>query len=435
MTQGKVGSKAIVNTFATNVIISAMNLFTGVIAARLLQPAGRGELATIILWPSIIVSLGIMGTNWALSREVSCRPNDEANLARTAMVVSLTLAVLSMVLGYIVVPYLLPTDKIYLLNITRIYLLWIPLKFVCLNLLALDYGGLHWRRFNFYRISEPIWYFICLLAFWVYKIRYVSWFVIALLVSNLVTASIQFFYHRQGISQGHATVTSSLCILRKGLPFFGAALSGVAATQIDKALLVTLLPTEAVGWYVAAFAFASAHGALGLALGLTSFAALANEREPLYQGRYLATIFRQSTLLYLGAGSLVALMAPMAIVPLFGEKFAPAVTPAAIMALTTSFNALGNILNEGLRGLGNTLPGIIAQLLGTGVVVLGAWIMVPSHGIIGLAWATVVGGGFQLLMLVGVVIWLFGLKPAQLWGVRVEEVKALYGRIFSLLPN
>jgi O-antigen/teichoic acid export membrane protein len=167
---------------------------------------------------------------------------------------------------------------------------------------------------------------------------------------------------------------------------------------------------------------------------VTSFAALANEPDPCAQGRYLARVFRQASLLYVGAGSAVALLAPLGIVPLFGRDFAPAVVPAAILSLATSCNALGQVLNEGLRGRGSTAPGIAGQLLGGGMVALAAWVWVPSYGLKGLAWAAVCGSLVQLLVLLAAVLVLLPLKPVDLWGLRREEVKLLLGRLLALWP-
>jgi O-antigen/teichoic acid export membrane protein len=169
-------------------------------------------------------------------------------------------------------------------------------------------------------------------------------------------------------------------------------------------------------------------------LGTSTFTALANEPDPGRQGQYLSRVFRLSSLLYLGAGSGVALLAPLAIVPLFGREFAPAVKPAAVLALVTSLAALGNILNEGLRGLGKTSPGIGAQFLGGGVVALGAWLLVPSYGLMGMAGAAVLGALGQLLVLLAVVTVLLRLSPAQLWGFRLKEVKSLWGRLREVMP-
>jgi O-antigen/teichoic acid export membrane protein len=90
----KVNVQAVWQTFLTNLAIQGCNVITGVLTARILQPEGRGELAAIILWPSILAGLGILGTNWALTREVAAHPEKEADLARTAVVLGLLQAAL-----------------------------------------------------------------------------------------------------------------------------------------------------------------------------------------------------------------------------------------------------------------------------------------------------------------------------------------------------
>lgn len=430
----RVNSQAVWQVFLTNLTIQAFNVITGVLTARILQPEGRGELAAIILWPSILAGLGILGTNWALTREAAAHPEKEADLARAAVVLGVLQAALFMALGYFLVPHLLPADKQHLTNLTRIYLMFLPFNFVCLNLLALDQGRLRWGSYNLVRLSVVLPYFLCILWFWLARVNRVSWFVMALLISSLIAVAFRLYVQRAEIRRGLVHLKEALRILRQGVPFFLAAVSGVAALQVDKTLVVTLLSTSAVGCYAAAFTFASAHGSLGGALGVTSFAALANEPDPYRQGQYLARVFRQASLLYVGAGSAVALLAPLCIVPLFGPGFAPAVAPAAILALATSFNALGQVLNEGLRGRGTTSPGIAGQLVGGGVVACAAWIWVPLYGLKGLAWAAVCGSLVQLLVLTTAVMILLPLKPTHLWGLRREELKILSSRVLALLP-
>jgi O-antigen/teichoic acid export membrane protein len=277
-------------------------------------------------------------------------------------------------------------------------------------------------------------YLIFLLFFWWSRTNRASWFVLALLVSNFFTLICCLFMQGLETFKGKVRLDDVLGLLKQGFPFFLASISGVLATQMDKALVVSLLPNEAVGYYVVAFTFASAHASLGGALGVTSFAALANEPDIHHQGRYLAKVFRQATWLYVGAGSAVAVLAPLLIIPLFGPGFGPAALPAAILALSTSLAALGQILNDGLRGRGNTYPGIGSQFLCGGLVALAAWFWVPWLGLQGMAWAAVLGSLGQLLVLGGAVLVLFSLKPSHLWGLRLGELKVLASQIWSLRP-
>jgi O-antigen/teichoic acid export membrane protein len=203
---------------------------------------------------------------------------------------------------------------------------------------------------------------------------------------------------------------------------------------VDKALVVGLLPVELVGCYAAAITFASAHLSLGSALGITSFVCLANESDPGRRSSFLAHIFRQSTWLYIIAGSGVALLAPILITPLFGRVFQAAVKPAVVLAIATSLIGLSRVLDEGLRGMGLAYPGTAANLLGGGLVALTAWHLIPPYGLMGLAVAAVLGALARLLLLMGAVMFLLKVGMGELWGLRVEELKAVAARIYRLIP-
>lgn len=426
----------ILQTFLTNVAIQACNVATGIITARLLLPAGRGELAAVILWPSILAGIGIMGLHFSLVREVAAHPEEEADLSRAALGLSLLLAFVAMALGYLLLPRLLPADKQHLLGLSRLYLLWLPLNFLTLTLLALHHGRLRWSPYNLIRLSVVVSYLGFLALIWLLDVRRVSWFVLAFLASNVVTTALTVALGRQHLWKGRWRISLAWRVWRQGLPFFLAGVTFICLTQVDKTLLVSLLSTEMVGYYVAAFTFASAHSSLGYALEITSFAALANEPDKEAQGRYLLQTFRQASLLYATAGMAVALLAPLAIVPIFGAEFRPATGPARILAVGTSLLALGNILSEGLKGRGLVLPGIGGQCLGAALIALAGLLLVPRWGISGLALAFVIGAAGQLTLLIAATSYVFGLKVRGFFGLRMTEVKLLCGRVRTrILPS
>ena len=63
-------------TGATNVAIAAMGIVTGVVAARLLGPRGRGELVAIQTWPLFIAGIAMLGTPEALAYYSARSPTD-----------------------------------------------------------------------------------------------------------------------------------------------------------------------------------------------------------------------------------------------------------------------------------------------------------------------------------------------------------------------
>jgi O-antigen/teichoic acid export membrane protein len=146
-------SRANIATFSTSLAIQFCGLITGILTARLLGPTARGELATVMLWPMILSNLGLLGCNWALAREVAADPRKESEWIRAAVAVGLVAACLCLVLGYWLIPYLLPLDRRYLGSLVRVCLWSIPLGILNQTLLAIEHGRMRWRRYNFVRAS------------------------------------------------------------------------------------------------------------------------------------------------------------------------------------------------------------------------------------------------------------------------------------------
>lgn len=427
--------KGIGQNLAINLVISVFNMVTGIVTARLLGATGRGELTAVMLWPTIFETLGLFGTNWSIARRVAEDKTRNNDLARSAVALSFMLALISMVFGYVTIPKLLPADKQHLITLSRWFLIYIPIMFIIRSFLALNQGSMFWKRFNMLRLSFYFPYILILLLLCFNKVNHVAWFISALLISYFFQAILSISSHFKEIIKGSGVASNIKSIIRYGLPFSIYNVSMVIAQEIDKALLVLLLTSTEVGLYAVAFSFGSTHGALGSAFGITSFALLASERDHGRRGQFIAKAFRQATLLYLGVGIAVAFLAPYMIVVLFGPQFGLAKQPAMVLALANSLIYLSYILDEGFRGTGNTLPGILSKFIGGGIVAVFAILLAPKMGIMGMAWAFFLGSVGQLTLMTGFVKYSFELRISQLWGIRFSEANELIGNFLSYFPK
>ncbi|HEY2646989.1 MAG TPA: hypothetical protein VGI34_08435, partial [Candidatus Acidoferrales bacterium] len=151
-------SKANFAAFSTSLVIQTCGAVTGILTARLLGPVARGELATVILWPTVFSNLGLMGCNWVLARGVAQDPERECDWVAVGVWVGLATAAIYLLAGYFLLPLLLPADRIFLLPIARLCLLLVPLDIFNQVLLAVEHGRMRWRRYNLLRLSYFIFY-------------------------------------------------------------------------------------------------------------------------------------------------------------------------------------------------------------------------------------------------------------------------------------
>src|SRR5580692_11466802 len=74
VTRSRHGLRAVVHSIGSKVVILALQAATGILTARTLRPAGRGELAAMILWPLFVASVTTMGVPSSLIYYLRHRP-------------------------------------------------------------------------------------------------------------------------------------------------------------------------------------------------------------------------------------------------------------------------------------------------------------------------------------------------------------------------
>jgi O-antigen/teichoic acid export membrane protein len=408
-------SKANCGTFSTSVAIQACGVATGILTARLLGPAARGELATVILWPTILSNLGLMGCNWAVAREVAKKTENESDWIAAGTAVGLAMACLYLAAGYFLLPWLLPADRQHLLPVARICLLLLPLDILNQVLLAVEHGRMRWRRYNLQRLSFFIFYFILIVLIGVTRRVQIRWFVAAFLASQLLALLVRVWVHRKSFVVGKLPLQQCSHLMRQGVPFFGATISNLISLQLDTILVVGLFNAEAAGVYAVACAFATGQSSLGEALGITSFAVLSNETDLKNREKIITETFRQSTLVSCGVGIALSCLIPILVGPLFGFAYAKAIRPAMLLALSAAVMGSANILNQGLRGAGRPQAGFVSQMIGAGVMALSVLFFLRGFGLMGMAVAVGISACVQLLVLIIAAAEWLEISPFKFW--------------------
>jgi O-antigen/teichoic acid export membrane protein len=170
-------------TFATSLFTQGCTVLQGILLARLLGPAGRGEFATVILWPNVFAGIGILGVNMAIARFAG-QWLASGGLVKTATKAALFTGALSALVCGLLLPFLLPEGKHNLLPTAYLFVLFIPLNHLALNLQGVDHGGGNFRWLNGTRaLLYPVFFTGVILCWW-FATDKVFWVVVALLVAN-----------------------------------------------------------------------------------------------------------------------------------------------------------------------------------------------------------------------------------------------------------
>jgi O-antigen/teichoic acid export membrane protein len=425
-------SRANFGTFSTSLAIQACGAATGILTARLLGPVARGELATVILWPTILSNLGLMGCNWVVAREVAKDPNRESDWIAAGTVVGLAMAFMYFAAGYFLLPLFLPADRIYLLPVARLCLLLLPFDILNQVLLAVEHGRMRWRRYNLLRLSFFLFYLGLLGLIGFTRRSQIRWFVAAFLASQLLSLLVRVWIHRKSLVTGKLPLERCSYLMRQGVPFFGATISNLISLQLDTILVVGMFNAEAAGIYAVASAFANGQSSLGEALGITSFAVLSNEKNPKNREKIITETFRQSPLISCGAGIALSCLIPIMVGPLFGFAYLKAIRPAILLALAASVLGSANILNQGLRGAGRPHAGFISQLIGAGVMAIAALFFLRGFGLMGIAFAIGISACVQLMVLIVAAAEWLEISPIKFWPFGAGNIRLFFQQVADL---
>lgn len=422
--------RAYAQTISASIAIRGLGVASGILAARLLGPAGRGELAVIIFFPILMIPVGEFELARSLAYDVSRETEVHPQVVSTGFWLALAFGCIQALALGLALPIVLPADKLHLLPAARWFVAYLPATYVTAALMGIDQGRGRFGRFSLLQALPGALYVLSILAVWCLGTISPQWFALGILAGVVTTCVLRVAMDWDVIARVLPEWDSAKRLLRRGFTFYLPAVAGYLLSRADMLLAVRLLPTAALGLYAVGQAISV--GQLGVVLPFmqVSFSAVAGEADHAEALRTLARHFRLSQLAATGVGLTLALLTPWAVRVLFGAPFAGATVPALFLVGAMMLWGMGQVLDQGLRAAMHPRVGIVSNAAGL-ILLLGLGI--PGclhHGIDGLAAATLVAEFGNLAVLIGVCVARFGLPGRLFWAfdaLTFRELKAAIG--------
>ena len=371
--------------------IQVANLASGVVLARALGPVDRGELAIAMLWPILIVGLGIMGISDAVVYLVGRDGDQSAEVLSSALLVGMIQSVILLGVGWLIVPYVLAGKPADVVNVSLFYLWSIPLALLAGYPLALLQGRLLLAPFNLARASVHIFYTAVLLVMWLAHGVTIRSAVVASLVASCLTLLLTFWLV---VTRVPLRPRLSLGVIRLLLTYGAKLHIGNVATLIvqraDLLALTLLAPAAVLGNYVVASAIGMGAGLIPTAASIVLFPAFSNRQESDYP-RSVARFLMVASGFTVVAGPVLTLLLPWTLPILFGPAYAPAVPTAMILVLAYLVRGWNQMLFSILRGTGHPLSASTAEAGGLVVMTILLAFLVPRYAGSGAAVSVLVG--------------------------------------------
>lgn len=376
------GIKEYLGTYATSLVIQGLTIIQGILLARFLGPAGRGELAAIILWPTIFAGLGTFGIFMALARRAG-KTNNIAPLVKSAVILSLCTGCISAVGCFFLLPYVLPSDMTSLAEYGVLFIAFIPLNHLTINLMGIDQGVGNISIYNNARlIVNPV-YLVGLIASLFFAQDKLLWVVVSLLVGNGCVALFCFVTKWRDL-WNDSTLTPLIQLTREALPFQLSIIVGMFIQNVDQIILLWLLSPHELGIYTVAKSAGGLIASLPLSLEILSFSE-ATRLDSTNGLDHLAAMVRRGFLCSLLLSILLIPFLPLLIPLMYGDGFVSAVPISIIILAGVIFSGMASIVEQALRGHGKPIVGITARLLGLVTMIITGIVAVKYLGASGIA--------------------------------------------------
>ena len=420
-------------SFTVSLAIQAANVVTGVLLARALGVHDRGVLAAVILWPSLLASLGTLGLPEAMTYYAARAETARRTLLGTSVAIAAVESVAAVLVGLLLVPLVLGHLGAETVRLALIFLAFVPLNLLTLALMGYLNGLQRFTAFNALRGMVILLSASAIAVLAAAGSLTPSTAVIAYLGANATTllAAVLIL---AGAGDLNFAVSSRTAkdLLSFGLKSQTSTVSSNLNERLDQLVISAVLAPVKLGLYVVAVTLTSLINLIGSSVALVALPALARLRSAPEQ----IAPARRLIALTLGLSTLLAvpmiIFAPQLVELFFGPSFRAAQGPARVLLVAAVLSSTGRALGAILKALGRPLQAGLADAIGLVLTVVALAALLPALGLLGAAVASLLAYGVSLLLMISRVARALDVAPLRLFlaeGAVRGAAAAVVGRI------
>jgi len=428
------GSRAVAHSILSKIVILGLQAGTGILTARTLQPAGRGELAAMILWPLFMASVTTLGVPSSLIYYLRHRPEERERLAANGFMMALILGAVAAVLATFALPWWLHQYSPSIIHAAQWFLVTVPICSITLAGRAILEASDDFSTSNAVQTLTPFATLVGLVAFWAMHALTPFTAACAYIAASIPTFLLmQRRVQRIGLMRWSFDLAVVKLMLSYGVRSYGIDLLGTLALQVDQVLVVSLLSPRAMGSYVVVLSLSRMLNLFQNSVVMVLFPKAAGrlaEDIVALTGRSV----RVSGLITALSGVFVCLTGPTLLGILYGKEYVNAVGALRILVLEVVLSGATFVLAQAFMALGR--PGIVTMLQAIGLALsipMMLW-LIPHYGIYGAAISLLTSTIVRLLFIY-TGFWIFlKLKPPSVLPT-VQDIRLLLQTARSLRPR
>jgi O-antigen/teichoic acid export membrane protein len=376
--------RAGIHTYVFSGLTLGANLVSGVVTARALAPAGRGESVAISTLTQTLGFVFACGCIHAVSYRYAREPGVAARLASTWTLLLVPLSLAAIAVGELVLPALFSSQSGDAVDLARVFIPTVVLVLWTELTLGLLLGARDYRFANVMRFAQPALFAAVLVVLW----RLGDLTVAATLATAAVTTALVQLVAMARVLRNtggfaRPDLRLGLQTLWYGIRGHGALLANALNQRLDLLIMPAFIAASGLGLYSIAANVSLIVSTLANSLATIVLPAAAHDpaRGPrkvvgaLHAALGIATLF---------AGVLIAIARP-ALDLVYGSSFAAAAPALRVLLPGTVLLAGALILVAGLYAANRPTIATGVQLAGLVVTVVGLLVFLPGAGIMAAA--------------------------------------------------
>lgn len=418
--------KRLAFTVGATAVIQLSGVITGLIAARMLGPEGRGVLASIVSFASVAAALCALslqeGVVYRVARAEDAMQRDRvlsAALTCLGVLVPLALLVGAGVATAVFDGAARAAALMFLINM--------PLNFLTLAIVAyFQAGGRHglWSVLRTLPMGTAA---VIALGFVMTGASVsVSSFLMATIAGNglLLIVGVAALA-LTGFRPRRASAEDVRDVVGYGVRLHPAALAANARDHLDRILMTLMLPAAALGLYAAAATLAAALLLVGLTLDMAALPALSRlAGTDAFRTRF-GQVARLAVAVIAAAAGALAAVSPLLVPFLFGEAFADAAILTALLAVAYGLAAIKTVIALGLKASNQPFRVGIVEAATLVLLLVAMPPLILILGPVGAAVGAAVAQGGSLALMVALAHRRLGIPVMDLLLPRLSDVAAI----------
>ena len=378
----------------------ASQLFTGVIAmaanvmmVRALSPTGRGEVALMLQIVYLATQVLLLGTERSFTAGFhGAAPPAAVRAYARLLLLPCTLGLFAAVVFALVAPHRLNPGP----AIVALVACYAVVEAIILATRAIAVAVGRMADFVRWRFVDSLTVLVLMMVlFFAHVTRPGAWVLAYLLAGALPTLAYVIFWLRVPAPATPPAIGHLRHVRREGLTLFPAAIANMAMLRVDRLALPALASTAALGLYTSVATMTEL-----LAWPLRAYA---DSRLGKWRAAHQDGQLRTGPLILVAAvytvvvGPILAGGMYLLIVPVFGERYAPAKAVVLPLVAAAGLYAVSRVSLGILVAKGHGALVSASEICGFAVSLAAYLAWIPKHGIEGAAWGSLVGYGACLV--------------------------------------